>query len=181
MGAAFRYFTVLLALVLTAAFLWFVWPTRYRYEHLKDGISEAPVRIDRLTGRAEGLTATSGWVPLGKKPVEYAHLKELEPSELQRLEARCSVDNPFIECSVYNALSCTLEEVTITFLPPYPPRSLRLTRKPYEHGDPLQVTKFTASFGDFAFFDANPPPKFFPEVWWKITGGLAVCGSQNSK
>jgi hypothetical protein len=43
--------------------MWLVWPTRYRYDRLKGETSEIPVRIDRVTGRAEGLSA-SGWFPL---------------------------------------------------------------------------------------------------------------------
>jgi len=54
---------VLLALAL--AFVAYVWPTRYRYDHVLTDNEDYPVRIDRLTGDAEMLTPDDGWVPMG--------------------------------------------------------------------------------------------------------------------
>jgi hypothetical protein len=56
--------TALIAVLVVGLFGWFVWPTRYRYDHLKFGQMNLPVRIDRFSGRAEALYP-SGWETLG--------------------------------------------------------------------------------------------------------------------
>ncbi len=43
----------------------FVWPTRYRYDHMKIGENDLPVRTDRLGGKGEFLLP-NGWHALGK-------------------------------------------------------------------------------------------------------------------
>lgn len=53
---------VLLALAL--GFALYVWPTRYRYDHLNSEGSTYPVRIDRITGDADMLVPDQGWVPV---------------------------------------------------------------------------------------------------------------------
>jgi hypothetical protein len=55
----------LVVLALAYAFVVFVWPTRYRYDHVLTDDEDYPVRIDRLTGDAEMLTPDDGWVPMG--------------------------------------------------------------------------------------------------------------------
>jgi len=47
-------------LIMIASFATFVWPTRYRFAAMKG----VPVRIDRVSGRPERLTA-DGWESLG--------------------------------------------------------------------------------------------------------------------
>lgn len=56
-----------LLLALAAAFLWFVWPTPWRHDHvtLEDGVY--PVRIHRVTGEAWMLTPEDGWWPMGSE------------------------------------------------------------------------------------------------------------------
>jgi len=49
-----------LAALLCAAF---VWPTPYRYDHFTAGGTSLPVRIHRITGRAE-ILRLNGWEPL---------------------------------------------------------------------------------------------------------------------
>ena len=51
---------VLSLLVLFAAF---VWPTRYRYDHMTVDGDVVPVRIDRVNGDADMLLPDQGWVP----------------------------------------------------------------------------------------------------------------------
>lgn len=53
--------------VMGAGLLLFVWPTLYRYDHLKMGPNSYPVRTHRITGVAE-LLYWDGWVKLGKTP-----------------------------------------------------------------------------------------------------------------
>jgi hypothetical protein len=62
-----RFFIITGALILISAampFAVYIWPTKYRYDRIRLGEGyEFPVRIDRLTGEAEHLTAV-GWRPL---------------------------------------------------------------------------------------------------------------------
>jgi len=59
----------ILVWLVVLAFAWaiavYVWPTRYRYDHVLTDNEDYPVRIDRLTGDAEMLTPDDGWVPMG--------------------------------------------------------------------------------------------------------------------
>ena len=54
----------LLILGLIAAFVIFVWPTRYRYDHINFESATYPVRIDRVNGNADMLVPDEGWVPV---------------------------------------------------------------------------------------------------------------------
>lgn len=51
---------LLLALLAAAAF---VWPTRWRYDHIATGGDTYLVRIDRLSGHVDILVPEEGWVP----------------------------------------------------------------------------------------------------------------------
>ncbi len=55
---------MLVALMLLAAFVLFVWPTRWRYDHMTVGQDTYPVRIDRLSGHADVLLPGDGWTPV---------------------------------------------------------------------------------------------------------------------
>ncbi|HKQ57327.1 MAG TPA: hypothetical protein VJY35_05630 [Candidatus Eisenbacteria bacterium] len=52
-----------LAVLLAAAFVLFVWPTRWRYDHVTVDRDTYPVRIDRVTGHADVLLPGDGWTP----------------------------------------------------------------------------------------------------------------------
>ena len=54
----------LLWLLLLVAFAAYVWPTRWRYDHMTVDGDIVPVRMDRLTGRADMLLPDEGWVPV---------------------------------------------------------------------------------------------------------------------
>ena len=51
-------------LMLALAFILWVWPTRFRYDHLSTEGNTYPVRIDRLSGDADMLVPDEGWVPV---------------------------------------------------------------------------------------------------------------------
>jgi hypothetical protein len=60
----------LLLLALVAAFAAFVWPTRWRYDHMTVDGDLVPVRIDRFSGAADMLVPDSGWLPVEVPPDE---------------------------------------------------------------------------------------------------------------
>ena len=53
----------LIVAVLLGGFALFVWPTRWRYDHMTLDVDTYPVRIDRLTGHADVLLPGDGWTP----------------------------------------------------------------------------------------------------------------------
>ena len=59
-----RWFGPLVALLLVLAFATWVWPTRWRYDHMTVEGDIVPVRVDRITGRADMLIPDHGWVPV---------------------------------------------------------------------------------------------------------------------
>ncbi len=52
------------AIALVGAFAAFVWPTRWRYDHMTVDGDIVPVRIDRFSGDADMLLPDDGWVPV---------------------------------------------------------------------------------------------------------------------
>ncbi len=59
-----RRILLFLVLVLVAgALACFVWPTRWRYEHITVDGDSYLVRIDRLSGHADILVPEMGWTP----------------------------------------------------------------------------------------------------------------------
>ncbi len=55
---------LLVALALVASVAAFVWPTRWRYDHLTWEGATYPVRIDRFNGNADVLLPGDGWTPV---------------------------------------------------------------------------------------------------------------------
>ncbi len=49
---------------LLVLFVFYVWPTAYRYDHMTDEGEIRVVRIDRITGDADVLMPDQGWVPV---------------------------------------------------------------------------------------------------------------------
>jgi hypothetical protein len=54
----------LVLLFLALLYAGYVWPTRYRYDHLSSEGNTYPVRIDRLNGDADMLVPDEGWTPV---------------------------------------------------------------------------------------------------------------------
>jgi hypothetical protein len=54
----------LVVLAIVVAFALFVWPTRYRYEHMTADSNLVIVRIDRFNGDADMLVPDEGWTPV---------------------------------------------------------------------------------------------------------------------
>ncbi len=126
-----------------------------------------PVRIDRFTGQAEGLTG-SGWHSLRNSEPTDSNDETLPPSELAHLDGRCSIDSlDWINCDLYNGSTWKLSRVTVAIAVHDPKGSEILSRnydlvmRPYESGSPTENTQFHASLG----FSVAPP-----QAWsWRIT------------
>ncbi len=63
-----RWIVPLVLFLLALAFALCVWPTRWRYDHMTVDGDIVPVRMDRLTGRADMLLPDHGWVPVEAPP-----------------------------------------------------------------------------------------------------------------
>ena len=59
----------LMWLLLILLFAVYVWPTRWRYDHLTFEGNIVPVRMDRFSGDADMLLPDEGWVPV-EAPVD---------------------------------------------------------------------------------------------------------------
>lgn len=129
----------------------FVWPTRYRYTEMKVGNNVSPVRIDRLTGRTEVLSLSSGWHQLGVNRLD-ASIK-LPDSELSKLTGKASITDQRIECDIYNGSNWTVSEVTVKITIKNPDgtedltREYRLTPQYIGNCAPLTSRTFDADLG----------------------------------
>jgi hypothetical protein len=54
----------LIVIAIAALCLLYVWPTRFRYDHMTVDGNLVPVRIDRISGDADMLVPDDGWVPV---------------------------------------------------------------------------------------------------------------------
>ncbi len=54
----------LIVIAIAGLFLLYVWPTRFRYDHMTVDGNLVPVRIDRVSGEADMLVPDDGWVPV---------------------------------------------------------------------------------------------------------------------
>ena len=59
-----RVLVPILWLLLFLAFAVYVWPTRWRYDHMTVDGNIVPVRMDRFSGDADMLVPDDGWVPV---------------------------------------------------------------------------------------------------------------------
>jgi hypothetical protein len=90
----------------------FVWPTAYRYDHLKIGDNTFPVRIDRFTGRTEVLN-THGWITPGQTQVHEKPLHDLTPQEIQQLSVTATIPYTILKAQVYNGTKYRISEITL--------------------------------------------------------------------
>ena len=51
-------------LLFVVAFAVYVWPTRWRYDHMTVDGNIVPVRMDRFSGDSDMLVPDEGWVPV---------------------------------------------------------------------------------------------------------------------
>ena len=144
----------LLALAAIIFVGWFVWPTRYRYDRIKMGQTELPVRIDRITSKAEGLYP-DGWRFLGAKQ-ETETAKELPREELSKVTGECSTwgsTSSYIDCELMNSSNWVIDSVRVEVVVKNADNSVArireydLTRDSHSSGKPLRTSRFFSELG----------------------------------
>lgn len=121
-----RNFWLLILLIVALLFAVFVWPTRWRYDHVSLGEgTRLPVRVDRLTGITWVLSVAGqerGWIrvldprnPYARPPVPT----EERMNSTDGIQGRGWIDEMLGEAyswkaSLYNATDWTLTEITVS-------------------------------------------------------------------
>ena len=124
-----------------------VWPTKYEY--LPSGEPYLALRINRLTGEAEGLHRSIGWKKLQKTEPGKAEpgktetkITILPPEEAKKIDAASTIEQPLSHSpiskdfivKVYNGSSYTLREITITITAKEKNGDIRWSRQ-FRRGD----------------------------------------------
>lgn len=144
--------------LLTLAVL--VWPTRYKYDHLKIREADYPVRIDRFTGKAE-ILYPSGW-----STSKTSERQQLPEEQMAKLKGDATLSSSgLMELQIYNGTQWTVSEITVLVTLEGSPSSSpiedfdhqitdnnRITSRPYrlvaEFGvEPLSSGRFRADLG----------------------------------
>src|ERR1035437_9155802 len=100
---------MLLALAVIAGLAYYVWPTRYRYDHLKLGQNEFPVRTDRLSGDTE-VFYPSGWI---KRESSVSQPDtDLAPWEVATLQTTGQMEFDSVKVQVYNGSKYKVSEIS---------------------------------------------------------------------
>jgi hypothetical protein len=147
----------LLALAAITGLACYVWPTRYRYDHLKIGPNEYPIRTDRLSGETEIFYPT-GWIK--REPHLSQPDVELPPWEVAALQTTGQMEFDSVKVQVYNGSKSQVSEISVSISifdakhnPVISNRVYRLTPS-YSSSDlsPQSSGEFTARTG----FDFEP-------------------------
>lgn len=105
--SAIQTLLAVIVLAVLAVLAVFVWPSRYKYDHMKLGGSDFPVRIERLTGKTE-ILRNSGWE---RSPGESLAFPNGEVAKLVDKESMTLSGE--IKVEVYNGSSWQLSEITV--------------------------------------------------------------------
>ena len=142
-----------LLVICLAAFSFYVWPTPFRYDHLKLDKDTYPVRINRFTGSTE-VFSPSGWAIIASEDAASTpNLIELSKEDISKLEGTAKITSyGYIECDIYNGTTYTLDEIIIQYTIRQDDQVI-LSRlydtflDQHNSGDPLAVSKFKAKLG----------------------------------
>lgn len=101
-------------LLAVAVFAVFVWPTRYRYDHMKLGDNNYPVRANRLTGKTEVL-AQGGWIEFPKAEGDRQEQDlPVEPGELTKITGHAGLDSVgYFKGDIYNGNTFDLGSIVV--------------------------------------------------------------------
>ena len=91
-------------------FGYFVYPTRYRYDHIKIGQNDLPMRTDRVTGKTEVFMMT-GWIDQSPKPGKPEI--QLAPWDIAKITGTAAFSTQYFDFQAYNGTPFVLSEVTI--------------------------------------------------------------------
>ena len=162
-----------IAVVAAGLLGFFVWPTLYRYDHVKYNDCVFPVRINRITVETEILIPNRGWI--SQTPSPGPATSPLPSSELPKLEGNAKFTgygDDKLSCNIYNGTSYRVNEVTVHvqvtetgLVSPVIDRDYRLSH----YGsfiDPLASDTFSA--------DAGFAPKKNQKWTWYIKGAAGV-------
>ena len=90
-----------------------VWPTRYRYNHIKIEANDFPIRIDRFTGKTE-IFRLSGWRDPDEQNRPKPELEIIQAQDLSKLDGRGEVtSNGDFNLNLYNGSNRTIAEITV--------------------------------------------------------------------
>ncbi|HXR40662.1 MAG TPA: hypothetical protein VN776_16280 [Terracidiphilus sp.] len=90
----------------------FVWPTRYRYDHMKLDANDYPVRISRLTGETE-ILFPGGWETRDGEQ-SAPEPKELPKEEVAKISGQAQINSiGWVEAEIYNGSGWNLSEITL--------------------------------------------------------------------
>ena len=130
----------------------FIWPTRYRYDHIKVGENNLPVRTDRFNADTEVLYPT-GWVSLRKR-TENAD-REIMGDDLAKITGNGSIEpSGRFDLDTYNGSRFVLSEITISISVGGPAQYLSMSDRKYRllpdyaiQLDPQSASKFHCDLG----------------------------------
>jgi hypothetical protein len=149
---------ILAAIIVLGCLAFYVWPTLYRYDHLKLGANDYPIRTNRLSSDTE-IFFPGGWV---KREPSVNHPEvELDPWEIVALQVTGRMDSDSVEIKVYNGSKSIISEVSVsisvfdsTHNPLIDKRVYRLTPSyPSMNLSPQSSGEFSARTG----LDFRPP------------------------
>src|SRR5437588_4974215 len=107
MKAQTRVITILTISAIFLALGMFVWPTRYKYDHINLQGNVLPVRIDRFTDKTELLDA-SGWhEAVGSVNTLSNQIQALPPDALNKLDVQIKASpSEILNNNSYSIISC---------------------------------------------------------------------------
>jgi hypothetical protein len=105
-------FVSLLLFVAVFALAWLIWPTPYRYDHMREDDEDHPVRTNRVTGRVE-ILADNGWEPLGDSGQTIPPSFDLPTVDLSDLTGSSALQSGILRCNIYNGSHWSLNEITV--------------------------------------------------------------------
>ena len=126
-----------------------VWPTFYRYDHMRLGTYDYPVKIKGLTGNAEVLYP-SGWQAPGEQSRVASKLQELPTEEKAKLQGEPQITSyGWMEFHVYNGSAWNVSEVTVLVKVFNADKTERISRSYRMKGlvTPQSSSKFLADLG----------------------------------
>lgn len=90
----------------------YVWLTPYRYDHVKIGNDNLPLRINRLNGKTEFFT-TRGWRSSDNESQARSH--DLSSTEIAKIMGQANITSyGYVEFDAYNGTDQVITGITIT-------------------------------------------------------------------